>query len=99
MENFVEQISLKFRGVYLIKMNLVQTIVKIRISADNIGGPIYRSVFNLYRDFQLNPDLKFVLLTIDTLFVTIRNCSGWFDLRTCCFICYVISCANHLCEM
>jgi len=27
MKNFVEQISKKFRGFYLIKMNLVQTVL------------------------------------------------------------------------
>jgi len=27
MKNFVEQISIKYRGFYLIKMNLVQTML------------------------------------------------------------------------
>jgi len=29
MNNFVEQISIKFVGCYLIKMNLVQTVLKL----------------------------------------------------------------------
>jgi len=27
MKNFAEQISIKFEGIYLIKMNLVQTVL------------------------------------------------------------------------
>jgi len=64
MKNFVEKISIKIEGFYLINMNLVQTLqykhtkisVEIRIlteipkgqkSANNIGGPIYRSISSL----------------------------------------------------
>jgi len=65
MKQFVEQISIKFGGFYLIKMKLVQTVLqkkahqnigenlnigrysKGQLSADNIGGLIYRSVSTL----------------------------------------------------
>jgi len=57
MKNLVLQISIKSGGFDLIKMNLVQTVLKtstpkisvdICISTDNVsaGGPIYRSVSN-----------------------------------------------------
>jgi len=54
VKNFVEQILIKFRGFYLIKLVLFHTKISVvgryskdQISADNIGGPIYRSVFIL----------------------------------------------------
>jgi len=70
-EKIFEQISVKFGGFYVTKMNLVQTVLLTRtpmgkniggnsfidryskgqISADNIGGPIYRSV-------SYSPDTK-----------------------------------------
>jgi len=39
MKNFVEQISIKFGGFYLIKMNLVELCC--RQAHQNIGGNLY----------------------------------------------------------
>jgi len=58
MKNFVKQISIKFRGFYFIKMNLVQNVlyrqaqqnisVEVRISSD-IQNVKYRPVISVDR--------------------------------------------------
>jgi len=61
MKNFVEQISIKFGGFYLNKMNLIQTAVdkhtkisvKVCISAD-IQKSKYRPIISQSSLFQIN---------------------------------------------
>jgi len=51
----VKQIPIKFGGIYVIKMNLEQTVLST--STPNIGGPIHRR--SLVKTFPLNVRIVF----------------------------------------
>jgi len=78
MKNFVEQISIKFGSLYLIKINLVQT-VRCRYAHQNIGKHICgNSYIGRYSKGQISVDRYMVVVVLSDPFRGIgawRNCA------------------------